>query len=148
MRNERLQTRQWRLKDYLEEHRGCGFITIEQICEALPEWYKLNLNPYTHDKCATLSADVRAINWNVQDGYQIIIKDSNGSIKYAETKEEFEEWHASEYKKLERKYQYLNNLVWKQKLDGVIPVINKANNPVDLDDLKPIEVFKGGNLNG
>lgn len=141
----RLETRQWRLKDYLDRHRGEGFITIEQICADMPEWYKLNHNPYNHDKCAVLSNDVRAINWSVEDGYQIIIKDSKGSIKYAETEDEFKNWLTFEKAKVETKYQYLNNLVWKGKQDGLIPVINKANNPVDLEDLKPINVFKGGN---
>ena len=62
-----LSGRQWRLKDYLEFHRGEGFIRIEQVCQDLPELYHLNTNPYTHDKCAVLSSDVRAINWNNVD---------------------------------------------------------------------------------
>ena len=143
--NERLKTRQWRLKDYLEEHRGEGFITIEQICADLSEYYTLNTNPYTHDKCAVLSSDVRAINWNNQHGYQIIIKDEKGSVKYAETEEEFNAWRKKELEKVETKYQYLNNLKFKSSLDGIVPIINQANNPVGLDDMKPIDVFKGGN---
>lgn len=138
-----LETRQWRLKDYLDQNRG-RFITIEEICNALPTFYKLNTNPYTHDKCATLSSDVRTINWNGVDGYEIIIKDSKGSIKYAETEKEFEAWRKKELDKVEKKSQYLNNLKFKASLDGVVPVINKANNPVDLDKLKEISVFKGG----
>ena len=140
-----ISTRCWRLKDYLEYHRGEGFIRIEKVCEDLPELYKLNTNPYTHDKCAVLSSDVRAINWNNVDGYQIIIKDENGSIKYAETLEEFENWREKELEKVTKKYQYLNNLKFKSKLDGVMPIINKANNPVDIDELKEVRVFKGGN---
>ena len=142
---EKLQTRQWRLKDYLEEHRGEGFITVEQICHDLDGWYVLNQNPHKHDKCVVLSNDVRDINWCNEDGYQIIIKDSKGSIKYAETQEEFEEWRLKELSKVERKYQYLNNLKYKSKLDGMVPIINKANNPVPLDELKEVQVFKGGN---
>lgn len=138
-----LKTRQWRLKDYLETHRGEGFITIEQICEDLPEWYQLNTNPYTHDKCAVLSQDVRDINWSNEEGYQIIIKDKKGSIKYAETLEEFEEWRQHELDKLEPRYQYLNNLKFKAKMDGVMPIYNKALNPVG-ENLKEVKVFKGG----
>lgn len=139
-----ITTRQWRLKDYLEYHRGEGFIRIEKVCEDLPDLYKLNTNPYVHDKCAVLSNDVRAINWNNVDGYQIIIKDTNGSIKYAETLEEFESWRKKELDKVTVKYQYLNNLKFKSKQDGLMPIINKANNPVDFDELKEVRVFKGG----
>ena len=143
--SQKLQTRQWRLKDYLDAHRGQGFISIEQICEELPEWYKLNTNPYNHDKCAVLSQDVRDINWNVCEGYQIIIKDAKGGIKYAETQEEFEWWLMQERAKVEVKYQYLNNLKWKANQDGLMPVINKADKPVDFDHLKEVNVFKGEN---
>lgn len=144
-----ITTRQWALKNYLEAHRGDGFITIEQICEEVRTsdgvaYYKLNTNPYTHDKCVVLSSDVRAINWNNVDGYQIIIKDEKGSIKYADTLEEFESWRQKELDKVTVKYQYLNNLKFKAKLDGIMPIINKANNPVDLNDLKEVKVFKGG----
>lgn len=138
-----ITTRQWALKSLLEAHHGEGFISVEQVCRDLPDYYKLNLNPYVHDKCAVLSSDVRAINWNGVDGYQIIIKDSKGGIKYAETLEEFESWRKKELAKVETKYQYLNNLKFKSKLDGVMPIINKANNPVDLDELKEVRVFKG-----
>lgn len=142
----KLETRQWRLKDYLDEKRGQGFITIEQVCRDLPEWYQLNTDPYNHDKCIALSNDVRKINWCIEDGYQIIIKNSKGSVKYAETKEEFDEWLRKEREKIEPKYQYLNNLVWKSKQDGIMPIINKANNPVDIDNLKDVKVFiKGEN---
>lgn len=144
-RQNKLLTRQWRLKDYLEEHRGKGFISVEKVCKDLSEFYTYNTNPYSHDKCVILSADVRSINWNDAQGYQIIIKDSKGGIKYAETEEEFNEWREKELAKVERKYQYLNNLKFKSKMDGLMPIINQADNPVPFDELKEVQVFKGGN---
>lgn len=138
-----LTTRQWRLKDYLEFHRGEGYITIEQVCRDLSQLYELNTDPRNHDKCIALSNDVRAINWNNVDGYQIIIKDSRGAIKYAETLEEFESWRQKELDKLTPKYQYLNNLKFKAKQDGSMPLYNKALNPVG-EELKEVKVFKGG----
>lgn len=146
-----ITTRQWRLKQYLEEHRGEGYISIKQICDEVttPDgvpYYHYNTNPYNHDKCVVLSQDVRNINWNNVDGYQIIIKNKKGWIKYAETLEEFEDWREKELAKVTPKYQYLNNLKFKAHLDGLMPIINKANNPVDYDeDLKEVKVFKGGN---
>ena len=147
MITKKLTTRCWRLKDYLEAHRGEGYLTNEKICSEVTTadgvpYYKLNTNPYTHDKCAVLSSDVRAINWNNIDGYQIIIKDEKGSIKYADTLEEFETWRRKELDKVETKYQYLNNLKFKAKQDGLMPLYNKALNPVG-ENLKEVNVFKG-----
>ena len=144
-----ITTRQWALKNYLEAHRGEGYISIKQICEKVTTtdgvpYYRFNTNPYVHDKCVVLSNDVREINWNNVDGYQIIIKNTKGWIKYAETYEEFESWRQKELDKVTPKFQYLNNLKFKAKMDGIMPIINKANNPVDINELKEVKVFKGG----
>ena len=75
--NERLTTRQHRLRDWLEYNFVPGrFFSIEEICKA-NLGYVLNTNPRIHDKCAALGADVRAINWQIADRYKIIIKDSS-----------------------------------------------------------------------
>ena len=71
---------------------------------------------------------VRDINYNCEEGQKLIIKNAEGSIKLAESKEEFDAWRESELKKLESRYQYLNNLKWKQERDGSIPLFNQKMN--------------------
>lgn len=139
-----INTRQWILKMWLESHQVKGkFFSIEEICEQVTyngeHLYTLNKNPRIHDKCLQLSDDVREINWNCVDGYKIIIKDSKGGIKLCESQEEFDSWYNDEMATIEIKYQYLNTIKQKAKWDGVVPLINKANNPVK--DYKPIDVF-------
>lgn len=148
-----LTPRQCALKRWLEENHKAGmFFTIETVCACvtMPDGtlaYKFNTDPRNHDKCVALSSDVRAINWNVNQGYKIIVKDSYGGIKLCESKEELDNWREKELKAITRKYQYLNNLVWKAERDGTIPLINQANNPVV--DFKAVEVFeKKGEENG
>ena len=139
-----INTRQWVLKMWLEKNQVKGkYFSIEEICEKVTyngeHLYTLNKNPRIHDKCLQLSDDVREINWNVVDGYKIIIKDSKGGIKLCESQEEFEEWYNDEIATIEIKYQYLNTIKQKTKWDGVVPLINKANNPVK--KYEPIDVF-------
>ena len=139
-----INTRQWILKMWLEKNFVKGkFFSIEEICEQVTyngeHLYQLNKNPRIHDKCLQLSDDVREINWNVVDGYKIIIKDSKGGIKLCESQEEFEEWYNDEMATIEIKYQYLNTIKQKAKWDGVVPLIDKANNPVK--KYEPIDVF-------
>ena len=142
----KLNTRQWLLKKYLLDHFRSGeFITIEEICanvcysDGVP-CYQLNTNPYNHDKCACLSNDVRTINWSVDEGWKIIIKDTKGNVKLCESQEEFEEWRERELKPLEKKWKYLNNLVFKAKREGTMPFLNQKLNPVG-EELTPIDVF-------
>ena len=71
---------------------------------------------------------VRDINYNCEEGQKLIIKNAEGSIKLAESKEEFDAWRDGELKKLESRYQYLNNLKWKQERDGSIPLFNQKMN--------------------
>lgn len=139
-----ITTRQWILKMWLEQNQVKGkFFSIEEICEKVTyngeHLYTLNKNPKIHDKCLQLSDDVREINWNVVDGYKIIIKDEKGGIKLCESKEEFDNWYNDEIATIEIKYQYLNTIKQKAKWDGVVPLINKANNPVK--SYEPIDVF-------
>ena len=86
------------------------------------------MNLWISVKCAKLGKMVRDINWNCEEGQKLIIKNAEGSIKLAESKEEFDAWRESELKKLESKYQYLNNLKWKQDRDGQTPLFNQKLN--------------------
>jgi len=141
-----LTPRQWALKRFLEYNFVAGrFFTIEEICENvyLPNGcraYELNTDPRKHDKCIALSNDVREINWNVVEGYKILVKDKKGGVKLCETEIEFNEWKEKELAPIIKKYQYLNNLKWKAKRDGMVPLINNANNPNDA--FTPISVFE------
>ena len=139
-----INTRQLVLRMWLEKNFVKGkYFSIEEICEQVTyngeHLYTLNKNPRIHDKCLLLSDDVRAINWNTVDGYKIIVKDEKGGIKLCESKEEFEEWYNDEIATMEIKYQYLNTMKQKAKWDGVVPLIDKANNPVK--KYEPIDVF-------
>ena len=139
-----INTRQWVLKMWLEKNFVKGrYYSIEEICEKVmyngEHLYQLNKNPRIHDKCLLLSDDVRAINWNNVDGYKIIIKDEKGGIKLCESKQELDNWLNDEIASMEIKYQYLNNIKAKAKWEGVIPIINKADNPVK--EYKAIDVF-------
>lgn len=98
---ELIKQRKASLLDYL---RVCfkpnHYITIEELCENIVVYdtvtmedgrvfikdtihpYKLNTNPYTHDKCVLLGQDIKAINWDRENGqHEIIIRDSQGSVK-------------------------------------------------------------------
>lgn len=146
---KRLESRQHRLKDWLETNFVSGkFFTIEEIVanvkdnEGVP-YYKLNTNPYTHDKCVVLGADVKALNWHTgRERYIPIIKNDEGSIKLCESKEELEAYVAKEKRKVERAYQYYNHLNSLIALEGTMPFINQANNVVENAD--PVEVYMKG----
>ena len=141
-----LTTRQHRLKDWLKEHFESGrFFTIEEVVagvvdsEGVP-YYTLNTNPRTHDKCVALGSDVKELNWHTnRDRYIPIIKDSKGSIKLCESKEELEEYIAKEKRKVEKAYKYYNHLNSLIAIDGTMPFINLANNVVE--EIKPIDVY-------
>lgn len=128
-----LTPRQWALKRFLADNFVAGrFFSIEEICNNvyLPNGekaYTYNTNPRIHDKCVALSNDVREINWNIQEGYKIIVKDSKGGVKLCESELEFTIWRDKELAPLERKWKYLNNLKYKASKDGTVPLINNAN---------------------
>lgn len=142
-----LTPRQWALKRWLEDHFVSGrYWTIEEIvCNVkMPDGenaYSLNKDARNHDKCIALSNDVRSINWSISEGYKIIIKDQNGSVKLAESETEFNAWKQKEMDKVDKKYQYLNNLKWKASRDGTVPIVNQANNPVEPKDYSPVNVY-------
>lgn len=145
----RLETRQHRLKDFLEANFVSGkYFTIEEIVANFVDsegnpYYKLNTNPYTHDKCITLANDIKALNWaTARERYIPIIKDSKGSCKLAESQEELEDYIAKEKKKVEKHYQYYNHLTSLIELEGTIPFINLANRTLDDNEIEPLEVFK------
>lgn len=141
-----INVRQWVLKKWLENNFVKGkFYSIEEICEQVTyngeHLYKLNKNPRIHDKCIMLGSDVNVINDNEVDGYKIIIKDSKGSIKLVENEEELKTYLDS----IEIPALKILKRVWtirsKAKLEGTMPIINKANNPVEDKDLKFVDVF-------
>lgn len=139
---DKLTSRQHRLRNWLTDNFESGrFFTIEEICAA-GIGYELNMNPKKHDKCIALSQDIRAINWNICDRYKIIIKNSKGSCKLAESEEEFNSWRDAELEKVTKKYQYLNNLKWKANRDGTVPVINLANRALKPEETKVVEVYQ------
>lgn len=139
----KLSTRQHILKDYLKDNFVSGkFFSIEEIIENVKysdgtPCYVLNHNPRNHDKCATLSEDIRTINWSMVDGWKIIIKNDKGGCKLAENKEEFDNWYDKEYAKANSKIVYLNVLKSKANDDKSIPLYkknlteNKSNTPIE-----------------
>jgi len=140
-----LTTEQWILHNYLKTNFEYGkWFTIEEICENV-RWrngtplFTLNTNPKIHDKCAKLGKMVRDINFCCDEGQKLIIKNEQGSIKLAESKEEFDAWRESELQKLEKRYQYLNNLKWKQDRDGQTPLFNQKMN--ENSENKSIECY-------
>lgn len=142
----KLTPRQWSLKRFLEDNFKSGYyFSIEELVENVRDtnglpYYKLNKNPYTHDKCVALGSDIKAINWNCNQGYKIIIKNEKGGAKLCESEEELNAWRDAELKKVEKKYQYLNNLKWKADRDGTMPILNQNLKPVE--ELKVVDVYK------
>ena len=142
-----LTTRQHRLKDWLRDNFVSGrYFTIEEVVAGVVDtagnpYYKLNTNPYTHDKCVALGSDVKAINWCITERYIPIVKNSKGSIKLAETKEEVEAYINAEKEKVQRKCEFLNTLASKVELDGYVVMVNHANRMLSEDEMKPIDVF-------
>ena len=143
-------TRQHALMDWLKANFVSGrYFSIEEIVEGVKDsqgnpYYKLNTNPYKHDKCVALSSDVKDINWSITERYHIILKDRKGGCKLCESKVEFNAWKKYEQEKVETKSKYLNNLVYKESRDGTCPIINLAGNPIDLNDVHPVEVNMRG----
>lgn len=142
----KLNTRQHSLKNWLEENFVSGkWFTIEEVCEA-GLGYVLNTNPRSHDKCILLSNDVKEIDWATGvERYIPIIKNSKGSIKLAESREELEEYIASEKRKVEKVCMFANHLQSLIALDGTCPIINLSNNAIELSKIKPVEVYENGN---
>ena len=147
-RKTNLVTRQHALMDWLKEHFISGrYYSIEEIVENVRDnegnpYYTLNTNPYNHDKCVSLSADVRTINWTITDRYHIIIKDNKGGCKLCESKTEFDTWKKEQLEPLETKWKYLNNLEWKADRDNTMPIVNLNNRALDIDEMQVVEVFK------
>lgn len=141
-------SRQHRLKDWLKANFVKGkFFTIEEICNA-GLGYELNTNPRIHDKCIELSNDVKELNWLAgYHKYIPIIKNSKGSIKLAESKEELETYAESEKAKVENKYQYANHLESLAQLDGTCPFMNQVDRVLESEEIKPISIFMGGEQN-
>ena len=149
---KQLETRQHRLKDWLEENFVSGkFWTIEEIVKNVRDsegnpYYVLNTNPHVHDKCIALANDVKELNWHTgRERYIPIIKDKRGAIKLAECKKELEEYVQKEKDKIENTYKYYNHLNSLIELEGTIPFINQANRVLGDDEIKPIEVYQNEN---
>lgn len=137
------------LKNYLEEHFVSGkFFTIEEIVAGVkyPDGtpiFKLNTNPYTHDKCVKLGKMVKELNWATDvERYIPIIKDSKGSIKLCESEQELRAFVDKEKRKVEKAYQYANHLQSLIYVDGQVRFINLANRTLDQDEMKPVDIYK------
>lgn len=146
---KKLTTEHHILKNWLINNFESGrYFTIEEIIENVryPDGkavFKLNTNPYSHDKCIKLANMVKELNWATGvERYIPIIKDSRGSIKLAESKEELDKYIAKERKKVEKHYQYYNHLTSLAELHDTIPFINLANRVLNENELQPVEVFK------
>lgn len=144
----KLLTRQHTLKNWLETNFVSGkFFTIEEIVENVKDingnpYYKLNTDPYNHDKCITLSNDVKQLNWATNvERYIPIIKDKKGSIKLCENKQELETYVQKEKERVKNTYQYYNHLDSLIRIDGSVPFINLANRVLDDKEIKPVEVY-------
>lgn len=145
---KQLETRQHRLKDFLEKHFISGkYWTIEEIVENVRDsegnpYYILNTNPRVHDRCIALANDVKELNWHTnRERYIPIIKDKKGSIKLAENKKELETYIANEKARIENTYKYYNHLNSLIELDGTTPFINLADRVLEEKEIKPIEVY-------
>lgn len=154
--SQRIHSRREMLIAYLMRHFEPGkFITIEEICANVTDcvvvggdedvrwipFYQLNKNPYIHDKCVTLGADIRAINWGaLSNNHFIIIRNSSGDVKLCESNEEFENWRKKELEPIERKCKYLNSLKSKANADGTIPLFEFAGDTVVSND-DPISAY-------
>lgn len=144
---KQLETRQHRLKDWLEEHQIGRYWSIKEICDLVRDdegnpYYTYNDNPYSHDHCLALSVDVKELNWHTgRERYIPIIKDSKGGIKLAESREELEAYISKEKKRYENAFKYYNHLSSLIELEGTIPFINQANRVLKDREIKPIEVY-------
>ena len=142
-----LTTRQHALVTWLKEHFVSGkYYSIEEIVENFRDtndkpYYKLNTdNPRNHDKCISLSNDIRTINWTITSRYHIILKDKKGGCKLCETKKEFDNWVEETKEPLLKKLAYISTLSWKEKRDGTLPIVNLHGRVLEDDELGFVEV--------
>lgn len=163
-KTEMIKARKSALLKYLIVNFVAGkWFTIEEICNNVcyvdgDEYcdadvslfaiypYTYNTNPYVHDKCVVLGADIREMNWdNSSDGHYIIIRNSKGHIKLCESAEEFEAWRKRELEPIEKKCKYLNSLKSKVRTDGTIPFFVVDNDLIKENDTE-VSVFPTSNL--
>lgn len=148
MKTTKLTSEHHILKNYLIEHFISGhYYSIEEIVEKVrydddTPLFKLNTNPYTHDKCFKLSKMVKELNWatNVKR-YIPIVKDKFGGIKLAENKSELEGFIKDLKHKVENANKYANHLQSLIDLQDTIPFINLANRVKTESEMKPIEIY-------
>ena len=138
----KLNTRQHNLKNWLEDNFESGrYFTIEEICNAGIGYY-LNTDPKSHDKCITLSHDVKKLNYATNvERYIPIIKDKKGSIKLCESKQELTDFVDKEFKRLENTYKYLNHLKGLEEVDGTVPCINLADRALSPEEVKEVHIY-------
>lgn len=148
LKEKKLTTRQHALKNWLEANFVSGkYWTIEEVVEGVRDtngepFYILNKNPHKHDKCLALANDVKQLNWHTgRERYIPIIKDTKGSIKLAENREELQNYVDEEEARIENTYMYYNHLKSLVGLDGEVHFINQANRVLEEDEIKPIEVY-------
>lgn len=60
----------------------------EEVCNALPQHYKVNNNKENHDKCNRLHMDIDMLNMDTSYVNCIIVRNTDGEFKTAETVEE------------------------------------------------------------
>ncbi len=152
MERSKLTTEHHILKNWLKDNFVSGkFYTIEEIvanvryADGTPI-FKLNTNPYTHDKCVKLGKMVKELNWATNvERYIPIIKDKKGSIKLCETEQELKDFVAAEKKKVEKVCEYANHLQSLIQVDGTVPIINLAGRTLELKEMKPVDVYKKPN---
>jgi len=143
-----LTTRQRRLKDWLDNNFQSGkFFSIEEVVKGVVDkdgipYYTLNKNPHKHDKCLSLSRDVRAINFNITDRYIPIVKDTKGGIKLAENEQEIKTFVGRLQKQVENQCKYFNTIIYKSKLDGTVPLFTFAGRVLGEDEIKPVDAYK------
>lgn len=123
-----LTPRQWALKRFLDDGVYEHWYSKEEICEALPEHYKLNHDPRIHDKCITIYQDFKVLQTQAPVIQKIIISNSKGHIKFGnreETKKYCDNIHNKAMKLLELE----SLLIRKSELDNQMRIINGEVNP-------------------
>lgn len=143
-----LTTRQKALRQWLDDNFVQGkFFSIEEVVsgvvneEGIP-YYTLNKNPKTHDKCVSLANDIKQLNRKTIDNFIPIIKDDKGGCKLAENSEELKEFIEDLRREAKNKAIYCNTIISKTNMEGIIPLIDVQDRVIELENLKPIEVYK------